>query len=306
MTQAAPGIDNILLLKNHRLPARQTLRTAIDLARRCSAQLTFADALQDRDQTPDLFQKARLHELESLLSPHLDGMAADYRLVDGDLAAATAKITDEFDLVFLADDSQASGASDHDVKRLLRRSSLPVWLDSGVGHTPRRILAAVDTSTQDPLKRRLNEPILARALLLASVYNAELDILNVWTPPMAPLAFAHRVAGSSEHLISQDSEGRRRLEQAVGQALELSLPLEREPRILITEGLPAEAIALTTEAHRTDLLVAGCVGRDGLAAWLVGDTAEKLSRRLDCSILAIKATSDPFVRSNSVGRGRAA
>jgi nucleotide-binding universal stress UspA family protein len=306
MKNDAPGIDKMLLIRHHRRPSSKILGAAVDLARRCGARLTFADVLEGGDQIDELFQRERLRELESWLSPHLEGLDVDYQLMNGDLAAATSKVQGQFDLVFLVENERASEASRHEVRRVLRRSSLPVWIDSGAGRAPRRILAAVDVMTRDPVKRGLNLPILERALLLASVYRAELDILSVWMPPASTLALAHRLAGTSDRLVRRGGKARQRLEELVEQARRLAPALEQEPRLLIAGGIPAEMIAQTTDATRTDLLIAGCVGRDGLAAWLVGDTAEKLSRRLDCSILAVKPTPDVLVEGASVGDRQAA
>lgn len=306
MKDGTPGIDRILLIKHHRQPSGHILRTAADLARRFKARLTFADVLEGGDQIAAIFQSVRLHEMESLLSPHLDGVEADYRLIDGDLATATDGVADEFDLVLLADSPRPSEARGHEIRRLLRQSSVPVWLDGGGARTPRRILAAVDVSTRDPLKRSLNLPILERALLIASVYEAELDILSAWTPSSPTLALAHRLAGASDHSSRREGEVRRRLEDLVEQTLRLCPPLKHEPRLLVTGGFPVDSIALTTEAYESDLLIVGCVGREGIAAWLVGDTAEKLSRRLDCSILAVKPGPDVLEEGASQAENRAA
>lgn len=306
MKNDAPSIARILLIKHHRRPSSQILRNAVDLARRCGARLTFADVLEGGDQIDGIFQRARLHELKASLAPHLNGIDVDYQLMTGDLSAVTGKITGRFDLVLLAENERDSEASAHEVKRLLRRSSLPVWVDSGAGHAPRRILAAVDVVTRDRVKRRLNLSILERALLLASVYGAELDILSVWTPPTASLVLAHRLAENSDRFIRRGGEIRQRLEVTVEEALRLGPPLKQEPRILIAQGLPTDLIAQTAEASGTDLLIAGCIGRDGLAAWLVGDTAVRLYRRLDCSILAVKPTPEELAEGTSEDQRRAA
>ena len=63
---------------------------------------------------------------------------------------------------------------------------------------------------------------------------------------------------------------------------------------MVAQGDPDTLIAQAAESASIDLLVAGCLGRDGLAGWLIGDTAERLSRHLRCSILAVKPSAPQF------------
>jgi universal stress protein E len=51
---------------------------------------------------------------------------------------------------------------------------------------------------------------------------------------------------------------------------------------------PARAILGATERVDPDLVVMGTVSRGGVAGVLVGNTAQRLLDRLDCSLLAVK------------------
>jgi nucleotide-binding universal stress UspA family protein len=51
---------------------------------------------------------------------------------------------------------------------------------------------------------------------------------------------------------------------------------------------PTHAIQHDVEEHRADLIVLGTVSRGGIAGFLIGNTAERLLRRIETSVLAVK------------------
>jgi hypothetical protein len=81
----------------------------------------------------------------------------------------------------LADSPRPFGAVDME---LLRQCPCPVWL---VGphrspHTPWRILAAIHAESPNATERALNTTILESALMLKEFGDAELTLLQAWTP----------------------------------------------------------------------------------------------------------------------------
>jgi nucleotide-binding universal stress UspA family protein len=51
---------------------------------------------------------------------------------------------------------------------------------------------------------------------------------------------------------------------------------------------PTHAIQHDVAEHRADLVVLGTVSRGGIAGFLLGNTAERLLRRIETSVLAVK------------------
>jgi len=51
---------------------------------------------------------------------------------------------------------------------------------------------------------------------------------------------------------------------------------------------PTKAILRVVEGVHPDLVVMGTIARGGIAGMLVGNTAERLLQRLDCSLLTVK------------------
>lgn len=57
---------------------------------------------------------------------------------------------------------------------------------------------------------------------------------------------------------------------------------------IIKEGLPEDVIPHVAKEKDAELVVIGTVGRTGLSAALVGNTAEHVIDSLDCDVLALK------------------
>lgn len=61
----------------------------------------------------------------------------------------------------------------------------------------------------------------------------------------------------------------------------------------IAEGPADQAILRAVEQHEIDLLVIGTVARSGMSRVFVGNTAERLLSQVSCSVLAVKASTQP-------------
>ena len=59
-------------------------------------------------------------------------------------------------------------------------------------------------------------------------------------------------------------------------------------RIHLPHGTPSEKIHEVATDIEADLIVLGTVCRTGVAGFLIGNTAEQLLSRIDCSVLALK------------------
>ena len=59
-------------------------------------------------------------------------------------------------------------------------------------------------------------------------------------------------------------------------------------RIHFIKGNPGVAIPRFAKRRRINLVVMGTVARSGIDGFLIGNTAEKVVSKLDCSLLAVK------------------
>jgi nucleotide-binding universal stress UspA family protein len=56
----------------------------------------------------------------------------------------------------------------------------------------------------------------------------------------------------------------------------------------LLKGDPADVIADFAKTGRVDLIVMGTVARTGIPGLVIGNTAEAILQRVDCSVLAVK------------------
>ncbi len=177
--------------------------------------------------------------------------------------------------------------------RLLRECPCPVWLVKAA-HDRRytRVLAAVDPSSPHDEKNALNTKIMDLALAVAKLEGAELHVVHAWHLFGASVLSGE--AGVPRDLLERYSAAVRKetnanLDQFLA-TLKAKIP---KNRVHLVEGDPAVVIRDFAGREKVDLIVMGTVVRTGVAAMLIGNTAERVLAQVNCSILAVKP--DRFV-----------
>jgi universal stress protein E len=186
----------------------------------------------------------------------------------------------EADLVLVARRNQEGGVGLGSVtKKLMRKCPCPVWVVKQDGKSEPRVLVAATDLT--PVGNRAVE----LAAMLAEMFRAELDVVHAWPLPLAvPVLPELDVPAQSRVDVEQhERAARARFEHALAG---LALPVEFRQHLRC--GAPSIAIQEVVERRDADLLVMGSVSRSGIAGLLLGNTAERLLDRVQCSILTIK------------------
>jgi universal stress protein E len=180
---------------------------------------------------------------------------------------------------------QCVGAS---ATRLLRECPCPVLLVHPFRRRRRpRVLVAVDTGPwvakgTDALTVKL----LECALWFAEHHEGELHVLHAWAPYGERFM---RRGGLTDAEVREFVAGVR---EEVRQDLERTVAPFRAhiapAGVHLVQGDPRRVIADFATDHRIDLLVVGTVARSGVAARIIGNTAEAVLTQLPCSMLAVK------------------
>lgn len=147
-------------------------------------------------------------------------------------------------------------------------------------HRSRPVLATVDLGTKVASKRKLNHKVLDSAKQLAAALEVELEIISAIEVPVLladldlvdPAAYARQ---AKEEMLPQLRE----LAAAHGLP-ESAFQLKRGPVERVVNDRAAKLGA--------QIVVMGTVGRKGVRARLLGNTAEKVLQHLKTDILAIK------------------
>jgi nucleotide-binding universal stress UspA family protein len=285
--------------------AHPALERAVLLAQRVGATLTVADVVTIPPPARHYMTPALEEDLVSVRRQQLArvanavrGVPASSRLLVGRPATVLIQevLRSNHDLLVRshARELAVPGAKPFGVvdMELLRLCPCPVLLARHGSPTSRpRIAAAVNASTEEAEEQALNAKIVEFALMMAAQLDAEPPtLLQAWTPFAERMIRGHAgddqlasyVDGARQHAAADLARLVRFFE---GHVTDEQATLRRgEPDAIIPEFVVAEGI---------DLVVMGTVARSGLAGLLIGNTAERVLRKLPCSVLTVKP--DGFV-----------
>lgn len=165
--------------------------------------------------------------------------------------------------------------------QLLRECPAPVLIVAAKRwHKTKPVLACLDLSSKVATKKKLNHQVLEAATRLAAILDVELEIITAIAVPtlladldlVDPVTYAREVQeGMAGHI--------RELAQAH------NIP---ESEFRCKRGPVDKVIASHAAKVRAQLVVLGTVGRKGVKARLLGNTAEQVLEHLKTDALAIK------------------
>lgn len=169
---------------------------------------------------------------------------------------------------------------------LLRKCPTPLWLiEPGEPETFRRILVPLDPTMEHGIKHNLGMNLLKLATSLADMDGAELMIVHAWHAYEEEKLKRHmKPKQFEEYLSTWSQESSKRAWNFVS-----SFGREIKPKSLhLVQGEPGFVIPKFAKDHDIDLVVMGTLGRLGQHGMFIGDTAERILNRLECSVLAAK------------------
>lgn len=145
-----------------------------------------------------------------------------------------------------------------------------------------KVLAAIHTTAEPDHHQRLNQRITETAQQFAQCLQAELHLVNAF--PGAPITIAAEIPefDTSTYRQAIADNHRRALQQHAK-----SFAIE-DACLHIEEGLPEQVIPELAEQIDAELVVLGTIGRTGLSAALLGNTAEHVINQLRGDLLAVK------------------
>ena len=176
--------------------------------------------------------------------------------------------------------------------KLLRKSPCPLWvINSTQQHGYRGILAALDYDPENANVDVLNGQIIEMATSLALANFAELHLVHVWHLQhenyLRSLRTGLSVAEVDAMVQEEDNKRRTWLEALVKkhcarQGKEAVDYLK--PQLHLPQGDASHLVPVLVTRLGAELVVMGTVGRTGIPGVLIGNTAETISNRIDCSV----------------------
>ncbi len=185
------------------------------------------------------------------------------------------------------------GTHDHDVLKsmiftptdwhILRKCPCPVllvkehaWPEQG------NILAAVNAGSEKAHHKALNQLIIRQAKAMAAMLKAKVHLVNAY--PGTPIHVAIEIPEFNP-VEYNDSMRHHHMEAANALAGQFDITSDA---VHVLEGMPEDVIPRIARELDAEMVLIGTIGRTGLSAAIIGNTAEHVIDRLDCDVLALK------------------
>ena len=302
--------QNILVAVDSRFDTQPALQWALWLAKHNHARLKIFDVLPDLPWIAKLVLSDSENSHQALAEQKqrmLDTIAKSVR--DEDVEVSTELLFGKssyaimhevlrsgHDLVVRVTKGAHSGRSGFfgtTSMRLLRKCPCAVWLVRP-DKPPRfdRVLAAIDPSPDDVTRETLSHTIMDLGKSITGYDKGELHVVHAWE------VFGEHLLKSRYHaddLAKAKHNAEARVIGAMDQFLSpYGLSHKSDTVHMLSDDLGAgHAISDLAKRERMDLVVMGTIARTGVSGALMGNTAEKVLDRIECSVLAVKP--DNFV-----------
>ncbi|MDX3774544.1 universal stress protein UspE [Chromatiaceae bacterium AAb-1] len=295
--------NNVLVVLDPSNSQQKALQRAVTLAKLQSCKLTAFLSVYDfsyemttmlsgdeRESMRHAVIKDRERWIsEYLKQPRAEGLDIDIRVVWHNRpfeAIVTAVLEDKYDLVI-------KGTHDHDVLKsviftptdwhVLRKCPCPVLLVKEHDWPERgNVLAAINAGSEQEHHLSLNQRIISEAQQVAQMLNAEVHLVNAY--PGTPVNIAIEIPEFNPQEYNTTMK-RHHIDAAAELAAQFGIKPENTH---VQEGMPEDVIPKVARKLDAEIVVIGTVGRTGLSAAIIGNTAEHVIDRLDSDVLAVK------------------
>lgn len=290
---------NIMFVNEPGSRARSTPQRAVKLAKLNNAELTLCDARPELPRTLLNLKSAykQIHEKEVLAQfaqVDMKGLKVKTRMLTGTPFIEVIKEVQrgKHDLVIKPAEGRGvmfGGLFGEMDLRLIRKCPCPVWIVKSTKNKKHaRIMAAVDPNPDRPANAELNKLILELAISLAREEDSELHIVHAWHFQGEDL-----FRGVRSNLSKQQVDKIAKETLATHQGWLDTLLKQHDMTGIVTKvhlvkGDPSKTIPQLASKKKADLIVMGTIGRTGVEGFIIGNTAEKILRAVDCSVLTVK------------------
>ena len=280
---------------------QNALARSIDLAKKSGASITAFMTVYDfsyemttmlsgdeREAMRQAVLKDRELWLKELISPY-QNINIDTQVIWHNRpyeAIINTVINDKYDLVI-------KGTHQHGTLKaviftptdwhILRKCPCPVllvkdheWPANG------NIIAALNVGSDEDEHQSLNKKITEEAQCLADLIGSNVHLVNSFPGTPVNIAIEIPEFNASEYNSTMLNHHQKAMNT---HAEQFGIPTENTH---VIEGLPQDVIETIANDLDAELVVLGTIGRTGLSATFIGNTAEHVIDKLNCDVLALK------------------
>ncbi len=184
---------------------------------------------------------------------------------------------------------------------LMRKCPCPIWvIKPGQPAYYNRILAAVDLFQNDHERVALAKKIMELATSLARSRQSELLIMHSWSL-FGESVLRGRGGISNEAIEKIRKETRDEHLQWLTELIQQHPMDDLKTSVYLLQGDAGTLINNLAQVRDVDLIIMGTVSRGGLSGLFIGNTAEKVLRQANCSMLTVKP--DGFISPVKLEQG---
>ena len=150
------------------------------------------------------------------------------------------------------------------------------------------VLGCVDTTSDDRLDAELNDDVFELAKSISHYHGGVFSIAHAWS--VLSEEFLKRRMDSNEFAAMMNAN-----HQNVSMRLDKFLKRHGSrvdaDNVYLGKGDVSEVVSALIRRNNIDLVVMGTVARSGVSGIIIGNTAEKILDRMECSVLALKPSN---------------
>jgi nucleotide-binding universal stress UspA family protein len=251
----------------------------ISLEKRRVKEINQALEKQVNQRIEELIDKRRQHLKEVIIIPLHSPFEIIKKVLEHD-----------FDLVIKSKENfEEQGHLSRRDMRLLRKCPCPVWIINADGERKfSRILAAIDADPTEAESLRLQIEVMKMGMSMAKRERAELDILYAWEIYYESDLRSPWINMSDDEIKALMKKEHATRKSWLNEIVEPFQDTGQEFHTHLLEGDASKVILEFIDKERSDLLIIGTVGRTGIPGMIIGNTAEAVIGKANCSILTIK------------------
>jgi len=303
----------ILVAIDTRVDDHPIVDEAAQLAKQNGASLSIVDVVpefpwmvrmmvSEHQELRKTMGREKSQKLEELASKYRDqGIDANAKVLWGKTSVEIVRevLRGRHDLVLRVAKGHESRRKGHfgtTGRALMRDCPCAVWLVSAEVPAYDHVLGCVDTSTGDPLDSELNDKVFELAAAIGEQHDAQLSIAHAWQVEGEQF-LEGRMAKSAFDRMREDRKAY--VNKQLNQFLQQHDASAGDQNVHLIKGEAADVIPAFAKQNGVDLIVMGTVARSGAAGVIMGNTAERILNRIECSVMALKP--DTFVSPITAG-----
>jgi nucleotide-binding universal stress UspA family protein len=300
---------NILLLLHGKHNEKEAVKRAFALAKNNKAKLTIVDVLEELPQRiknylkiisvqelEKIVAKERVTEIQTLIKS-IEIRKRHKSIVKTLVGKPHIEIIKEVlrnkhDLVMKTPGGKGGtkealfGSIDIN---LMRKCPCAVWMIKPTESAKySQILAAVDPDPNDEVRSKLDNYIMELAVSISKLEKSELHIVHAWSLYGEKALRGPRFKKTKEQLNKLLLDAKKYHKKWLDELLNKFPMNETKHKLHLLKGDPAVLIPEVARKEKIDLIVMGTVCRTGLPGFIMGNTAESILFKVDCSVLSIK------------------